>query len=262
MVSSPGARFSADSCRNPTSGSSVSTPRSPGEAVTVTRRRCRLCHALVTSSQTSTRMPRTRSSSSSSRVPSSAASFSASWTRARSCAARSRRASAKPVERNVPGADVAGSPLASLAYCRARLRVYWSSLSPEASGSTSSTTHSGSPSGSAPPTQASEDFAVKTGPSTTTETFRGGRTCSSGAGDVRVTLTQVAPASAARAPAASSPSSTTSTARPSRRSSAGVAPNEATLAWKSCSGRSGRGVGGAFGSGSVRGACCGCSGRS
>ena len=50
--------------------------------------------------------------------------------------------------------------------------------------------------------------------------------------------------------AASTPSSTTSTARPSRRSSAGVAPNEPTLAWKSCSGRSGRGVGGAFGSGS------------
>ena len=49
--------------------------------VTVTRRRCRLCQSLVTSSHTSTRMPRTRSSSSSSRVPSSAASASASWTR-------------------------------------------------------------------------------------------------------------------------------------------------------------------------------------
>ena len=135
MVSSPGARFSADSCRNPTSGASSSTLIPPGSPVTVTRRGAGCATARVTSSHTSTRMPRTRSSSSSSRVPSSAASVSASCTRARSWAARSRRASANPVARRVPGADVAGSPLASLAYWRARLRVCWSSLRPEASGS-------------------------------------------------------------------------------------------------------------------------------
>ena len=245
------------------SGSSSNTDtRGFPSPVTVARRRCKLCHSLVLSSHTSTRIPRTRSSSSSSRVPSSAASFSASWTRPRSCAARSRRARANPVERSVPGADVAGSPLASLAYWRTRLRRCWSSLSPDASGSTSSTTHSSSPSGKAPPTQALLDLAANTSPSTTTAVRRGGSTSRSAAGDVTVMLTQFAPASAARAPAASTPSSTTSIARPRRRSRAGVAPNDPTLAWKSCSGRSGRGVGGASGLGSWRATCCGCSGRS
>ena len=135
-------------------------------------------------------------------------------------------------------------------------------LEPDASGSTSSTTHSSSPSGKAPPTQALLDLAANTSPSTTTAVRRGGSTSRSAAGDVTVTLTQFAPASAARAPAASTPSSTTSIARPRRRSRAGVAPNDPTLAWKSCSGRSGRGVGGASGSGSWRATCCGCSGRS
>ena len=46
---------------------------------------------------------------------------------------------------------------------RPRVRRCWSSLSPEASGSRSRTTHSSSPSGSAPPTHAALDRAANTG---------------------------------------------------------------------------------------------------
>ena len=229
--------------------------RPPGSPVTVTRRRCRLCHARVTSSQTSTRMPRTRSSSSSSRVPSSAASClgllhagpqlgrpvaagQREPGRAQRAGGRRRRV-AVGLARVLAG-EVAGV-LVELEAGRRRGRGRGRPSSSSPSGSGAAHPRVAGPRGEH---RAADDHG---GAPRREHLQVGGRR---GERDAH-------PGRARRARRARrrrrAPSSTTSTARPSRRSSAGVEPNEPTRAWKSCSGRSGRGVGGASGSGSVRG---------
>ena len=221
------------------------------------------CATRVTSSHTSTRMPRTRSSSSSSRVPSSAASFSASWHAGAQLggplaagereAGRAQRARGGRRRVAVGLARVlAGEVARVLVELEARRRRGRRRARP---------TRRHRAAARRPPTRR------WTSPRTPRRrrprpSCAAARTCRSGSGDVSVTLTQVAPASAARAPAASSPSSTTSIARPSRRSSAGVDAERADLGVEVVLGPVGPRRRRRVGSGSLRGACCGCSGRS
>ena len=220
-------------CRNPSSGASSRTA-TPSTS-TYSRRRCSECQSSLTSSQTSRRRPRLICSCSSwAAVPErsaasfAAAPFSRSW---RACA-RSWRAMARPVARRLGGAELTRSPLFSIARRRGRLRTCISSLSPEASGSRSSTVKVfSSPRRSMPCVHSAEAaLAVKVWP----ETSQAVRGC---------TLIELARSGTTR-PAwihtRSASCATSSTRRsitsPSRRSSGERSPSMPARSWKSGSG--------------------------